>query len=69
MCFMPSRFAHAKWVLTALTVIVCVTWLITFAARLMHHTYEGSAAVDTAMLLALGFWFGSSALSRDKEDA
>jgi lysophospholipid acyltransferase (LPLAT)-like uncharacterized protein len=65
---MPGRFAHAKWVISALTLIVCITWLITFAARILHHSYEGSAAVDTAMLLLLGFWFGTSALSSRKEE-
>jgi hypothetical protein len=66
---MPGRFAHAKWILTALTIIVCATWLATFVARILHHSYEGSAAVDTAMLLLLGFWFGSSAMSRKEEEA
>lgn len=48
--------------LTWLTWFICTAWVVTFAFRIFHYTFEGSAIIDTALLLVLGFWFGNKAL-------
>jgi len=58
-------------IITGLTVIISIAWLVTFVIR-FFHSFEGSAAVDAGMLLVIGFWFSHRGLQptvhKDEKD-
>lgn len=55
---------NSQAIITGLTLLVSVAWLISFVIRIWHP-WDGSTVADTAMLLVLGFWFGTKALKKE----
>jgi hypothetical protein len=51
------RWLGREPLLTTLTLMITAVWLVTF-----FRPVDNSPAIDTAMLLILGFWFSNKAL-------
>jgi hypothetical protein len=48
-----------------LTMLVTITWTASFVVRIYIPTWTAGTALDTGMLLVLGYWFGTSALRKN----
>jgi hypothetical protein len=55
-------------VLNVLTFLVSLTWVASFIVRLYVPSFMGNAAVDSCMLLIIGYWFSVQASTKGKSN-
>ena len=53
-------------VLNVLTFLVSLTWVASFVVRLYMPDFMGTAAVDSCMLLIVGYWFSVQAVKKKR---
>ncbi len=53
---------------TGLTITVSIAWVASLIARMLSPSFAVGPAVDSAMLLVLGYWFSLNAVNKNKKD-
>lgn len=59
-----DRGKTAQWV----AILIAVVWTVSFVADLLLPRYDPPASVQAALVLALGFLFGSELTGRKRND-